>query len=102
MMKTTTPPPAVYLNQEAVQSLRNRLRRINGQVAGVERMLDERKTCDEILIQISALKQAVGAVSVALLRAHLEGCEEVCAGQPESRDALESLKGALARVLKYA
>jgi DNA-binding FrmR family transcriptional regulator len=101
-MKTTSPPAAVYLNAEATHSLRNRLRRINGQVAGIERMLDDRKTCDEILIQVAALKQAVGAVSVAMLRAHLEGCEEACAGQPESRDALESLKGALARVLKYS
>ncbi|MDB4950917.1 MAG: hypothetical protein JWM27_3566 [Gemmatimonadetes bacterium] len=101
-MKTTTPPPAVFLNEEASHGLRNRLRRLNGQVVGIERMLDERKTCDEILIQVAALKQAVGAVSVALLRAHLEGCQEACSDHPQSRDALESLKGALARVLKYA
>jgi CsoR family transcriptional regulator, copper-sensing transcriptional repressor len=102
MMKTTVPPPAVHLSDEASHALRNRLRRLNGQVMGIERMLDEKKTADEILIQLAALKQAVGAASVALLRAHLEGCEEACADEPKSRHALESLKGALARVLKYA
>ncbi len=99
-MRTTTPLPAVYLSSEAETSLRNRLRRLNGQVAGIERMLEERRNCDEILVQVAALKQAVNSVAVALLKAHIDTCESEC-GDSAPR-SLQALAAALSRVLKHA
>lgn len=101
-MKTIAPPLAVYLPAEARAGLRNRLRRLNGQVGGIERMLeDENKTCDEILIQVAALREAVGSMAAAILRAHVETCETACT-DPEARRSLDTLKGTLTRVLRHA
>jgi DNA-binding FrmR family transcriptional regulator len=64
-------------------------------------MLAERKGCDEMLVQISALKQAVNGVAAELLQAHMETCVlgRVEAGQ--GRQALADLRGALAKVMKH-
>lgn len=95
------PTERLYLEEEAERSIQNRLSRLEGQVRGIKKMLREHKSCDEILIQVAALKQAVNAVAVELLRAHMETCvlERVEAG--EGKEALESLKGAVSRVLKH-
>lgn len=101
-MKTTTPPPAVYLSPEAEHALRNRLRRLGGQVAGIERMLDQRKSSDEILVQVAALRQAAGSMAAAVRHAQIECCEAALEGSEEARRSLATLKGALGRVIKHA
>ena len=101
-MSTTCQAGSVYLEEEAEKKIRNRLRRLNGQVSGIERMLQEHKSCDDILIQIAALKQAVNGVAAELLQAHMETCVMACVENGEGKEALESLKGALSRVLKHA
>lgn len=95
------PTERLYLEDEAERSIQNRLSRLEGQVRGIKKMLREHKSCDDILIQVAALKQAVNAVAVELLQAHMETCvlERVEAG--EGKEALESLKGAVSRVLKH-
>lgn len=92
----------LYLTEEQEQRIQNRLSRLEGQVRGIKKMLAEHKSCDDLLVQVAALKQAVNAVAVELLQAHMETCvlERVEAG--EGRDALQSLKAALSRVLKHA
>jgi DNA-binding FrmR family transcriptional regulator len=91
----------LYLTGEAERAIYNRLSRLEGQVRGVKKMLAERKSCDEMLVQISALKQAVNGVAAELLQAHMETCVlgRVEAGQ--GRQALASLRGALAKVMKH-
>lgn len=101
-MKTTTPPPAVYLSPDAEHGLRNRLRRLGGQVSGIERMLDQRKSCDEILVQLAAVRQAVGSMATAVLHAQIESCETAPGCDEEVRRSLATLKGALGRVIKHA
>lgn len=101
-MSATCPKDGTYLTEEAEQKIRNRLRRLNGQVLGIERMLVEHKSCDEMLVQISALKQAVNGVAAELLQAHIETCVMACVEQGQGKEALESLKGALSRVVKHA
>ena len=90
----------VYLRPEIEKDLKDRLSRIEGHVRGIRRMLDEHKSCDEILIQMSAIKAALNQVTIRLLEGHMETCvlEGVKSGEGEV--ALASLKGALARVLK--
>ncbi len=51
-----------------------RLRRIEGQVRGVQRMIDENRYCIDILTQISAVHESLRKVSEALLRDHLDHC----------------------------
>lgn len=61
-----------------------RLRRIEGQVRGIQRMVDEDKYCIDILTQISAINKAMHAVSIGLLEEHIAHC--VVNAANESRD----------------
>ena len=51
-----------------------RLRRIEGQVRGVARMVEEERYCADVLMQISAIQESLRAVAQILLRNHLEHC----------------------------
>lgn len=101
-MKLPVIDDGLYLTEEQEQRIQNRLSRLEGQVRGIKKMLVDHKSCDDILVQVAALKQAVNGVAAELLQAHMETCvlERVEAGQ--GREALESLKVALGRVLKHA
>lgn len=56
------------------QALLVRLRRIEGQVRGVQRMVEDDRYCVDILIQIAAIKAAVDKVAAGLLEGHVRGC----------------------------
>ncbi len=95
------PDDAPYLTGEAERAIYNRLSRLEGQVRGVKKMLAEHKSCDEMLVQVSALKQAVNSIAAELLQAHMETC---VLGRVEAGDgqrALASLRNALAKVMKH-
>ena len=94
--------PQVYLRPEVERRIRNRLKRLEGQVRGVQRLLAEHHSCDDLLIQLGAIKQAAGATMVELLEGHMETCvaEQVAGG--EGAKALASLRGALAHALRHA
>jgi DNA-binding FrmR family transcriptional regulator len=91
----------LYLTGNAERAIYNRLSRLEGQVRGVKRMLAEHKSCDDMLVQVSALKQAVNGIAAELLQAHMETCvlSRVEAGEGER--ALASLRVALAKVMKH-
>lgn len=91
----------LYLTGEAERAIYNRLSRLEGQVRGVKKMLAERKSCDEMLVQISAMKQAVNGIAAELLQAHMETCVLGRVEAGEGRQALASLRGALAKVMKH-
>ncbi len=89
----------VYLTEESVEELLRRLSRIEGQVRGVQRMIKERRSCDEILIQISAIKSALGSVTLKLLEDHVESCVKPAVLSGDEK-ALEEFVRALKHVLK--
>ena len=91
----------LYLTPEAEGAIYNRLSRLEGQVRGVKKMLAEHKSCDDMLVQVSALKQAVNGIAAELLQAHMETCvlRRVEAGH--GKEALASLRSALAKVMKH-
>jgi DNA-binding FrmR family transcriptional regulator len=91
----------LYLTEEAERAIYNRLSRLEGQVRGVKKMLAAHKSCDDMLVQMSALKQAVNGIAAELLQAHMETCVlgQVEAG--EGKAALASLRSALAKVMKH-
>ena len=90
-----------YLTGDAERAIYNRLSRLEGQVRGVKKMLVEHKSCDEMLVQISALKQAVNGVAAELLQAHMETCVLQRIEGGDGARALESLRTALAKVMKH-
>lgn len=85
-------------NKEAV---RRRLRRIEGQVRGVERMVEDDKYCIDILTQITAVQAALDKVALELLRDHASHCltnDEATADSGE--DKVDELVGAISRMLR--
>lgn len=91
----------LYLTGEAERAVYNRLSRLEGQVRGVKKMLAERKSCDDMLVQISAMKQAVNGIAAELLQAHMETCVLGRVEAGEGKQALASLRSALAKVMKH-
>jgi DNA-binding FrmR family transcriptional regulator len=61
-------------NQEAKEKLIQRLRRVEGQVRGVESMLNEERDCQEILQQLSAIRSAVQSASRIFLQEYATAC----------------------------
>jgi DNA-binding FrmR family transcriptional regulator len=60
--------------------LRHRLKRIAGQVSGIQRMVEEERYCADILTQIAALRSALDAVGVEVLTEHMAHCVSGHAG----------------------
>ncbi len=59
---------------EHFEEIKKRLSRVEGHVRGIAKMLDEGKPCDEILIQLAAVRAALGKASKVLLEDHFEHC----------------------------
>jgi DNA-binding FrmR family transcriptional regulator len=79
-----------------------RLRRIEGQVRGVQAMVDEDRYCIDVLTQISAVTKALQAVALELLDEHLAHCvrEAVENGGPEAEAKVAEASAAIARLVK--
>ena len=80
----------------------NRLRRIEGQVRGLQRLIDEDAYCIDILTQISAVNKALHSVAVGLLHGHLEHCvtEAAAKGGAEASAKVTEATAAVERLLK--
>ena len=59
---------------DAVAASRTRLRRASGQLTAVIRMLDEGKSCDQVVTQLAAVNKAVNAAAFTIIAANLEEC----------------------------
>jgi DNA-binding FrmR family transcriptional regulator len=86
-------------DKEAVQK---RLRRIEGQIRGLQRMVEEDRYCIDILEQVSAATRALQAVALELLDDHLDHCvaDAVRSGGGESEAKLKEASAAIARLVR--
>ena len=91
--------PGYSDNKVAVQ---NRLRRIEGQVRGLQRMVDEERYCIDVLSQISAVNRALQAVALELLDDHLSHCvaDAAAAGGREADAKIAEASAAIARLVR--
>src|SRR5437899_11267662 len=91
MSATTTPGYAATKDQ-----LLTRLRRIEGQIRGVEKMVEEDRYCIDVLTQVGAAKAALDAVALLLLQDHTEHCVvdalQAGAGSTKVRELNESVE----------
>ena len=79
--------------------LQKRLRRIEGQVRGIEKMVDEERYCIDVLTQIGAIQAALDKVALGLLDDHAHHC--VMGADPDSRDEkTEELMSAVGRLMR--
>ncbi len=91
---------AAYDMQKA--DVAKRLARIEGQVRGIARMVDDDRYCIDILDQISAITRAMQQVSLGLLHDHLEHCVAgaVHAGGPQAQEKIDEAIAAIARLVR--
>ena len=83
------------------EDLRARLNRIEGQVRGIGKMVDEDKYCIDILTQISAVNSAMKKVAIGLLDDHMRHCVAGAASDEERGDEmLQEATQAIERLLK--
>jgi CsoR family transcriptional regulator, copper-sensing transcriptional repressor len=84
------------------QALLGRLRRIEGQVRGLERMVEQDTYCIDILTQISAATRALQAVAIGLLDGHLSHCvaEATAKGGTEAEVKIKEATEAIARLVR--
>lgn len=83
------------------RAIENRMRRLQGQVLGIERMLSEQRRCEDVLTQIASMKQAANGLAAELLTAHIAGC----LAAPRERgteDRVRRIRTAIRSVLKHA
>jgi DNA-binding FrmR family transcriptional regulator len=84
------------------QAYLTRLRRIEGQIRGLQRMVDEDVYCIDILTQVSAATRALQAVALGLLEDHISHCvaDAVSAGVPEAEEKVKEASAAIARLVR--
>ncbi len=77
-------------SDEKKENMVSRLHRIEGQVRGIARMIDEDVYCDDVLHQISSVESALHGVKTVLLEAHMNSCviEQIREGKDEVMDEL--------------
>ena len=80
----------------------NRLRRIEGQVRGLQRMVEEDTYCIDVLTQVSAVTKALQAVALGLLDDHLGHCvrDAVTSGGAEADEKVAEASAAIARLVR--
>jgi DNA-binding FrmR family transcriptional regulator len=81
---------AVAVDPEVKHAIATRLRRIEGQVRGLQRMVDEERYCADVLVQTSSVQEALRGVSRTLLHNHLKHCatEAIRSGKADQAEAM--------------
>jgi CsoR family transcriptional regulator, copper-sensing transcriptional repressor len=97
----------VCMEDQIREKVRARVKRIAGQIAGVQRMIEQERYCVDVLNQISAVRSALDALGVELLTNHLKTCvlgdksNAHATAQPMKPEALvEEVHNLLARFLR--
>lgn len=87
---------------DRTDQVQHRLRRIEGQVRGLQRMVGEDAYCIDVLTQISAVTRALQSVAIQLLDDHLTHCvlDAATAGGDEAREKVQEASAAIARLVR--
>ena len=85
---------------ESKENLIRRLKKIEGQVKGIQRMVDEDKYCVDVLIQVAAVRAAINRVGTIVFEHHSRGCMLRAAENNDQGAAIEELVGVLTKFIK--
>jgi len=89
----STKSKAVAVDADVKDRNLKRLRRIEGQVRGLQRMVESDRYCADIMMQVSSVQEALRAVGRELMRNHLKHCATTAirAGEPEATEMYDEL-----------
>jgi DNA-binding FrmR family transcriptional regulator len=84
-------PKMVPRTEEEIESLIKRLKRIEGQVRGVQKMVEDNRYCIDILVQISAIQAALKKVGLNLLERHANHCVSKAIREGNGEESIREL-----------
>ena len=90
----------MYQYEQEKESLIGRLKRIEGQVKGIMRMVEDGRYCPDILQQAAAVTAAMDEVSLILLRSHISGCVKEAIVQNQGDGPIEELIAVVRKVIR--
>jgi DNA-binding FrmR family transcriptional regulator len=81
---------AAGVDRELKEANRKRLRRIEGQLRGLQRMVEEERYCADIIVQIASVQEALRGVARSLMKNHLQNCatKAFSSGKPKEAAAM--------------
>ncbi len=86
--------------EEEKKKLVQRLRRVEGQVRGIQRMIDEDKDCMDILIQVAAARAALDKVGLGIFEGHSRSCILRAVQSDQGEQAIDELMGIMTKFMK--
>ena len=92
--------PAVQGYSRDKEEVRRRLRRIGGQVRGLEKMIDDDRYCIDVLTQVSAVKAALESVALLLVEDHVDHCIADAIRAGDGSEKVRELTTAIERLVK--
>ena len=90
-----------YHYTQEKDSLMTRMRRIEGQAAGIEKMIEEERYCIDIVQQLKALSSAADEVALIILQNHIEGCVTDAIREQQGEDYIKELIATIRKAIKH-
>ncbi len=90
----------VHRSPDEKKMLQNRLKRIEGQVRGIQKMVDDDRYCADILIQLTAVSSALKQVGLTLLEKHTHHCVADAIKSGDGDDAIDELMKIVNQLVK--
>lgn len=81
----------MMIDEETKRDALGRLRRIGGQIGGIERMVDKERYCIDIVNQITAVKRALDQTALIIMKKHIETCVSEAIKKDNSHDKIVEL-----------
>lgn len=79
------------INEENKKNLRPRMKRILGQIEGVEKMIEEGRYCIDIINQVNAARRALEQVALIVMKRHMESCLTEAIKSEEGEDKINEM-----------
>lgn len=92
--------PSHPRTKDEMQKIVNRLKRIEGQVRGIQKMVEEDRYCVDILVQISAIQSALKQVGFSITERHINHCVSDAIKQGEGQETIAELMSVLKQFSK--
>lgn len=83
--------PITPRTDQEKKAINNRLKRIEGQIRGIQRMIDEERYCIDVLVQISAVQAALKQVGFTVVERHMEHCVSHAIKSEDSEEMIKEL-----------
>lgn len=84
--------------EELERDILSRLRKVEGQVRGIQRMVEDKRDCSEVIGQLMAIRSAIDKVGLLLIDNQIDFCKE---GQVDLKEELKALQQTLRAMIKF-